>query len=119
MEMKTLSRLETLVGLQESVKIYVPSTLNVDIAIDAKKFIERVEYELSNMFGGCTSYETFGSYVSDSGKLVREAVTVVNSFSTKIENEQMEMVIQICEWLKMEMSQECVSLEVNGRLYFI
>ncbi|UGO50595.1 hypothetical protein PQE68_gp004 [Bacillus phage vB_BanS_Sophrita] len=116
---ETVNPLARFSALNEDVKIYVPSTVSVSHEVDNSSFVEYVETQLSKLFGGCTTYSANGNYVSNDGKLISEKVNIVQAFTTELQNEHIEKAIEICEYLKTTMSQECVSLEVKGKLYFI
>ena len=108
-------------SLTERVAVYVPSTINIDKSIDNTHYVNEVTSKLCKLFGGATSYNAMGSWFSDElGKVVTEDVTIVYSNCTK---EQLEnnifQVWDIANNLRNEMSQECISLEINGDLYFV
>lgn len=107
--------------LSERVAIYVPSTLDVDKNIDNSIYVNMVTSKLCKLFGGATSYNVMGSWYSDElKKVVTENVTIVYSNCTKgqLENNIFQ-VWDIANTLRLEMSQECISLEINGDLYFV
>lgn len=106
-------------GLKDRIVVYVPSTVNVNQSIDNSVYVRHVMEELSKLFGGATAYDANGAWLSDEKGLVIEQVTMVYSFTDSLDNQKLEKVIELCEWIKEEMSQECVSLEVNGQLYFV
>lgn len=60
--------------LNAKVAIYVPSTTDV--------FVNKVMTKFSEWFGGCTSTPAVGGWVSNSGALVVENVTIVYAFCT-------------------------------------
>lgn len=102
------------------VSIYVPSTTNVNEACDNSEQVKIVITELAKMFGGATASRAVGGWVSASGETVIEDVTIVYSFCTSEQlHERFEDVYAICERIKREMSQEAVTLEVNGQVSFI
>jgi hypothetical protein len=120
--MKTLQKngLEKLVSLSENVKIYIPSTINVDEKIDNGVHVETVRNALNECFGGSTAYNAIGSWFSDNlQKNVIEGVAIVQSFTDKLDNEKIDFVLQVAKTLCNEMKQECVSIEINNVLYFI
>lgn len=113
--------LKYMIPLRSKVSIYVPSTNNVNESVDNSDMVRYVHERLSQLFGGATCTPAIGGWVSESGELVRERVTIVYAFAT---DAQMDMyldkeVLPICEKIKNDMSQEAVSLEVNGELYFV
>lgn len=114
-----LSVLKGLTALTEKISIYVPSTFNVDIAINSDEYSEKIEKELSTLFGGCTRTRSKGSYVCSNGFLVQEDVNIIYAFTDALNNHKLDAVLNMCIWLKEEMEQECISLEINNKLYFI
>jgi len=106
--------------LSESIKIYVPSTTDTDKKIDNESFVRDTETKLSKLFGGSTTSNGIGCWVSDSVGLVRESVKIVQSF-TSVEGleKHISEVIEICESLKRDMIQEGISLEIKDKFYVI
>lgn len=100
--------------------VYVPSTVNVTEQADNREQVNKVMRDLSEMFGGATSTEAVGCWLTEDGRQVMERITKVYSFTTSAKAAEMfERVINLCEWLKREMKQEAISLEYNGQLKFI
>lgn len=85
--------------------------MNINEAIDNSKFVDAAATLLSDCFGGATSTEALGYWVSDTAGLVKENTTMVFAYAGK--------VIDFCESLKIEMSQDAVALELNGEMFFI
>lgn len=102
------------------ISIYIPSTMNVNEKTDNKKYVVLISKWMSKIFGGCTAYKATGTWLSDASGLVNEDVTIVYSFTDEktLKNNE-SFLINICEWLKKEMRQEAISLEINNKLYFI
>lgn len=106
--------------LDSKVSVYVPSTTNVNEACDNSEQVKRVITELSQMFGGATASDAIGGWVCASGETVLEKVTIVYAFCTSAQlREHFEDVYAICERIKSEMSQEAITLEINGQVKFI
>lgn len=105
--------------ISEYVAIYVPSTVDVDTPIKNDSFAEVVMKTLSTMCGGCTAYNTIGSWVDDSGKLVTEEVTVCKAYCDVVTGDIAENTIKLASWLKRAMTQACISVEYNGNLMFV
>lgn len=102
------------------VSIYVPSTVNVNEKVDNSEQVKRTITELANMFGGATASKAVGGWVCESGETVLEEVTIVYSFcSSEKLQENFAAVYAIAERIKKEMSQEAVTLEVNGQVKFV
>lgn len=105
--------------LDHVVKLYVPSTYDVDQPIDNTPYVNRTLEKFSGIFGGATAIDGQGAWLSDEKKLVKEKVTIVYSFGEKLDRKTMNQVVDYAKLLKEEMKQSAVSLEVDGKLYFI
>ena len=115
-----MKQLETLTKLSKNIKIYVPSTVDVDKKIDTSKNVDETLTMLSNKFGGSTSTKGTGTWVTNDNKLVKEDVTICESYCTGSDlANSINDVIEYCNKLKSELNQEAISLEVNSELYFI
>lgn len=102
------------------VAVYVPSTVNVNEQVDNSDYVKRTIGELADLFGGATATQAVGGWRCANGELVIENTTIVYSFCTSEQlREHFNDVYGICERLKAEMSQEAVTLEVNGQVKFV
>ena len=106
--------------LDSKVAIYVPSTNNAVESCDNTGMVKRVLSKLSDMFGGATATDAIGGWNSIEHGLITERVTIVYSFckSEDFAN-HFDEVLELCESIKSEMSQEAVTLEYNGQVKFI
>ena len=114
------SRLENLFTLNHKLTVYVPSTVDIDKAVDNTQQVNDTARLLSECFGGATSSPAVGYWCSPSAGLVRENTTVV--FAYAAENalqEHIETVIDWCAALRESMKQDAVALEIDGQMYFI
>ena len=59
----------------------MPSTVNIDEAIDNKEHVGQTLKLFGQLFGGATSYEAVGAWNGSNGKLVQESVTIVESYA--------------------------------------
>ena len=119
-----MTNLEKLLGnaieLSSKVTIYVPSTMNVDIEIDNRKYVDMVASKLSQWFGGSTSCKAQGYYVADDKSLVTEKTTMVYGYCTTDDLEKHATdVLELVNHLKNEMVQECIGFEINNKFYMI
>lgn len=118
--MEKLAALKNLIELSSSVKLYVPSTINVNQTIDNTKIVESVATALSNWFGGATALKAVGAWVSPQTGLVLENVTIVQSYCTETQlQENIADFINLANRLKKEMTQDAIAIEVNNKLYLI
>jgi hypothetical protein len=112
--------LKNLIVLESNVKIYIPGTIDINIAIDNSKFVDNTLKLLSDYFGGSTSYQALGCWNSVNNGLIKENITVCESYCKEIDlKKHIEDLIIYCEDLKKELNQENISLEVNNKLYFV
>ena len=107
-------------GLKNKISIYVPSTTEGDKEVNNDFWVQTVREKLNYMFGGSTSFQSIGSwYNEEERKTITEEITIVYSYSQTLDNNQIDEVISLCEWLKEDMMQYCISLEINNSLHFI
>ena len=118
-KMRQSSALQGQFYLEDVVKIYVPSTYNVDQPIDNTPYVNKTLEEFSRMFGGATAIDGTGSWYPDYNKLITEDVTIVYSYAEGLKKKNINQVVAYAKSLKEEMKQSSVSLEVNGKMYFI
>lgn len=106
--------------LNSKVAIYVPSTMNVNETCDNTEYVKNTIKQLSTWFGGATATPAIGGWVSASGEVVVEDVTIVYSYCNS-ENlaEHAKDIIDLCESIKKDMKQEAVTLEINGQVKFV
>lgn len=106
--------------LDSKVSIYVPSTNNVSVEVDNSEAVRSVIRELSQLFGGATATQAVGGWVSESGETILERVTIVYSFCTSEQlRKHFDDVYAIAQRIKEEMTQEAVTLEINGQVKFV
>lgn len=115
-----MKSLKNCVKLSCSVKIYVPSTVNVDQATDTTAWVDKALSFLSVEFGGSTASKALGAWVATNGQLIKENVTLVVAFANSSQLESsIERVYDFCLQMKSELSQEAIALEVNNEMYFV
>ena len=109
--------------IQQSV--IVPSTSGVKTQtkltqVKLNKRVNNVRTFLSKRFGGYTSFKATGGFVLRNGKLVKERVVKVTSFSTKqdFKKHGPEVIKQVGSWGK-KWKQESVSYQNEGDLFII
>ena len=107
-------------SLKHIFKIYVPSTTDVNSPVDNTKQVNNTLQFLSGLFGGATSQAARGAWVSSSAGLVVESVTICYAFCSLSQKLRCRRaVVAYCKDLAKDMEQEAISLEIDGRLFFI
>lgn len=115
--MKTL---KNLIPLNHKIMIYIPSTQGVSSEVDNSRYVEATAKLLSNCFGGATSTQAVGYWVSDSEGLVKEHPVLVYAYAQESDFiKNIDLIIDYCFQLKEELKQEAISLEIDNKLYFI
>lgn len=109
-------------ALTHKASITVPSTLGLS-GIAPKEVtdftIEVIQNDFSMMFGGCTTYKAQGAYKADNGELVKEEVTVVTANIAELDEDAERLLLALAKFVKRRHEQECVALEVDGKMYFV
>lgn len=112
--------LETYVNLSCSIKIYVPSTINVDQPLDNSHWVNLSLSLLAEQFGGASANIGIGAWISKTGELIKEPITFVYAFCTKKQLEKsIKLVRDFCLTMKNSLNQEAIAIESNGKLYLI
>jgi len=103
-----------------SFRIYVPSTVDVNKSVDNTAAVAGCLSFLSSRFGGATALNASGAWVSESLGLVRENITICYAFcGLRAFLRGRRAVLDYAKDLRDSMKQECVSVEIDGRLYLV
>lgn len=103
----------------QQIAIYVPSTVNVSQACDNTKQVAETQILLAQLFGGFTTYEATGGYVTNSNQLVTEKITIVTSFVGRAKKAQKEAIFAYAEQLRDSMTQESILVQIGAKIHFI
>lgn len=115
-----MKHLKNCICLGSIVKIYVPSTYNINENLDCSAWIDKTLTFLAEKFGGATASEALGAWLSLEKGLVKERITVVFAYTTSNDlSENINSVYDFCIEMKEKLKQESIALEVNGELYFV
>lgn len=108
--------------LNRFVSIYIPGTKNVNERLTVKSqnvYARAAAAKLSSKFGGATSTNAQGYYVSDNGILIHERIIIVKSYHETPGPDALQFAESIARELKAELSQESVTVESNDGIEFI
>jgi len=108
--------------LTEKISIYVPGTIDKDSPAGDVQLeqVRHIMASLSGLFGGATTIGGEGAWVDDEGELICEPVRIVSSFTDSATlREKRDNVYALCRQLCNDMSQDCVTLEIDGGMDFI
>lgn len=114
------AKLKNMFKLSSKITVYIPATMDINKKINNKKYVDECATLLSNNFGGATSCQALGYWVSNSAGLVKEKTTMVYAYCTDEDlQNHIEKIIDFCEAIKTELNQDAIALEINGEMYFI
>lgn len=104
------------------IAIYIPSTIDINTTIDNVPYVAETirklesRYDLNNI----RFYNTKGTWYSDTlNEVIVEKITVVEVLLSKMNELDIRFFINIANWLKDELKQEGVSLEINDALAIV
>jgi hypothetical protein len=114
------AKLQHTFRLSSKITVYIPSTTDINKQIDNTMYVYQCASLLSNYFGGATSTQASGYWVSPSAGLVKENTTMVFAYASENDIQtKIDEVVDYCEGLKAELSQDAIALEINGEMYFV
>lgn len=112
--------LKNAISLESNLKIYVPSTINVGTEADTAEWADEAMTLLARAFGGATTHLAYGCWLSASGQLIKERVSIVEAYTdTFVLETSIDEVYEFCLRMKYELKQESVALEINGVLHLV
>ena len=114
------AKLKNAFKLSSRITLYVPATINTKEEIDNSLHVDRAASLFSECFGGSTSTPALGYWMSNTQGLIKEKTTIVFAYCSDSDlQKNIDKIVEFCEQLKKEMSQEAIALEINGEMYFI
>jgi len=104
------------------LSVFIPDTINVNEKTDNEKYIKYAIKYIQENFNNdnVTFYKTIGSWFSDDlQKVVYDNITII-SFETELLTEkEIEKMVILAKYIKYEMKQEAVSININSALCLI
>lgn len=114
------AKLKNMFKLSSKITVYVPATIDINKNIDNSEYVKETATLLSVFFGGATSCDALGYWMSPKVGLVKEHTTQVFAYCSDADlKKHIENVIDYCEKLKKQLKQESIALEINGEMYFV
>jgi CRP-like cAMP-binding protein len=107
-------------GRANQVSVYIPTTIDVDRAVDTSSYVQRTLAFLGERFGGATTNQARGVWNSNDAGLVGEDIHIVRSYATQDALDQhLHAILEFVEGLKVELRQEAMAVEINQKLMLI
>lgn len=114
------AKLANMFKLSSKVTVYVPATTGINKPIDNTQYVNETASLLSECFGGATATSAVGMWVSPTIGLVKESTTMVFAYCSDEDlQKSINLILDQCEKLKNELTQDAIALEINGEMYFI
>ena len=98
-------------GLNKKVTIYVPRTVDSETTKDTLLY-------LALYFGGATAISARGAWIDSSHELVVDDISLVYAYTDTLTNKIGEVYVH-CQYLRKELGEEEIALEIDGTLLFI
>jgi len=111
--------------MNKKIRIWIGSIDKDGIPLSShgrNRAITGLAYILSKLNGGCTQYEGKGYWVNSkngSESIVVELVTVLESFTDKLDKSKMDYLRKLANDLKTELRQDSIAMEFNGRMVIV
>jgi CRP-like cAMP-binding protein len=109
-------------GRTNAISLYIPTTVDVNAALDTTPYVERTLAFLGQRFGGATTttMKARGVWNSAEVGLVSEDIHIVRSYATQADlDAHLQQILDYVEQLKHELRQEAMAVEINQRLMLI
>ena len=105
-------------NMKNTVGILVPSTMDININIDNKKYVEEVEAVLKDFGKTINKFDSRGSWYSDTEGVVVEENTIV-TFESNGNPFDMQLLKYLAKKLKYDMKQEAITIILNDGIAII
>ncbi|MDL1921881.1 cyclic nucleotide-binding domain-containing protein [Chloroflexi bacterium CFX3] len=109
-------------GRTNAVSLYIPTTIDVNTAVDTTLYVNRTLAFLGQLFGGATTttMQARGVWNSAEAGLVGEDIHIVRSYATQADlDAHLQKILDYVEGLKQELRQEAMAVEINQKLMLI
>jgi len=109
-------------GNNNNISLFVPSTVNVNKHINNKYYVNYCYKRIDSLYtnNNIRYYDTKGSWYSeDLNQIIIEDITIITLETDKLTEKDIEIFIQLANWIKKEMSQEGVSIAINTALAIV
>ena len=105
-----------------TISLFIPSTMEVNQKTDNSNIIQYIVKKLKKEYNtdNIIFYDTKGSWYSDNlNQVVVENITIVSIDTASITESDINIFIQLAEYIKLEMQQEGVSISINSALCIV
>jgi len=108
--------------MNHKIAVIIPSTMHANEAASPEtvgKWVKCAKKQFAQLFGGFTSHNAVGGWLSPEHGLIEENVTVVSSFTDDRGLNRLGEVKAFASKMATALSQEAVAVEVDHSLQFV
>lgn len=105
-------------NMKNTVGILVPTTIDVNVKVDNKKYVEEVENTIKDFGKTINKFDSKGSWYSDTEGVVVEENTIV-TFESNGNPFDLKLLKYLAEKLKIDMNQEAITIILNDGIAII
>ena len=109
---------ELKLNMKNTVGILVPTTIDVNVKVDNKKYVEEVENTIKDFGKTISKFDSKGSWYSDTEGVVVEENTIV-TFESNGNPFDLQLLKYLAEKLKTDMKQEAITIILNDGIAII
>lgn len=105
-----------------TLAVFIPSTINVNEQIDNKYYIAEVIKMIRSLYSDMetTYYNTSGSWLDDNtNTIIYDNITIVSINLQTVTEADITNMVNIANWIKYNMQQQGVSININNSLAII
>jgi CRP-like cAMP-binding protein len=107
-------------GRSNQISVYLMPTVDGDNVIEPDTYVNKTLSVFSTRFGEASSSQAHAVWESEEAGLVSETVHIVRSYATQVDlDKYLPDVMEHMEWLKQELKQEAIAVEINQKLVLI
>ena len=103
---------ELKLNMKNTVGILVPTTIDVNVKVDNKKYVADVETTIKDFGKTINKFDSKGSWYSDTEGVVIENNTIV-TFTSNGNPFDLQLLKYLAEKLKSDMKQEAITIILN------
>lgn len=105
----------------DTVRLYFPSMDQDNQPINqavSNPIYKQIIKDISELSGGCTVYPVQGFYLSSTGKLIEDDISLITVYTDKLQ-QMTELIKNESMIILKSLNQESVLIEINNRIEFI
>jgi CRP-like cAMP-binding protein len=107
-------------GRNNQISAYIMATGEGEEVIEPDMYVNKTLSVFSTRFGEASSSEAHAVWEDDQVGLVSETVHIVRSYATQTDLDKYLLdVMEHMEWLKQELKQDAIAVEINQKLVLI